>query len=232
MTESTVRDHVDVVCGLAAVSGRHVVDVGCGDGWLARALAARGAVVVGVECGAAPLVAARVEPRVGGERYVEGRGESLPLPDSCADVVVYLNSLHHVPPDRQADALDEAARVLRPGGSLVAVEPLAEGPFFELTRVVEDESAVRAHAYRVLQAGADHGLDLVDEVHYLRPVRLDGFDALRRLLLAADAGRRAALERHETELRRCFDAAPRHDDGTTELLAPTRANLLVRRAAG
>ncbi len=44
---------------------------------------------------------------------------------------MFFNSLHHVPIEHQARALQEAARALRPGGLLCAIEPFAEGPHFE-----------------------------------------------------------------------------------------------------
>src|SRR3954469_25166491 len=74
-----------------------VVDVGCGDGSLVRHLARRGARAVGVEIGQEPLERARARPPVGGERYEQGGPQSLPLDAASADVVVFANSLHHVP---------------------------------------------------------------------------------------------------------------------------------------
>lgn len=46
-----------IVAACAVTSGMRVLDVGCGEGWLARALAERGADVVGVDA-SAPLIAA------------------------------------------------------------------------------------------------------------------------------------------------------------------------------
>lgn len=43
-------------------------------------------------------------------------------------------------------SLAEAARVIRPGGLLIVMEPLAEGGFFDALRIVEDETAVRVAA--------------------------------------------------------------------------------------
>lgn len=68
----------------------------------------------------------------GGGVLVRGVGERLPFAGGTFDLVLFFNSLPHVPPGAQAAALAEAARVLRTGGDLVVVEPPAGGPGFDL----------------------------------------------------------------------------------------------------
>ena len=81
---------------LVPVTGRQVVDVGCGDGWLVRRLAQRGATVVGVEPAETALAAAGAAPAVTGERYLRAGAEALPLADRSCDAAIFFNSLHHV----------------------------------------------------------------------------------------------------------------------------------------
>jgi SAM-dependent methyltransferase len=50
------------------------------------------------------------------------------------DFVIALNFLEHLGKDQLLDVLREAARVLRPGGTMVAMVPNAESPFGMLTR--------------------------------------------------------------------------------------------------
>ncbi len=58
-----------------------------------------------------------------------GRAGELDLPDRSFDVVLYRLVLHHIAfQGPLAPAFDEAARLLRPGGSLIAVEPGAWHP--------------------------------------------------------------------------------------------------------
>ena len=117
LTEAAVpprRRHLDVLRELLDPAGKRVIDVGCGDGALARALTREGARVTGVEIDGTMLAPALAALPAGDERYVEGRGESLPFADESADVVIYFNSLHHVPAGLQAKALAEARRVLVP----------------------------------------------------------------------------------------------------------------------
>jgi SAM-dependent methyltransferase len=66
---------------------------------------------------------------VPGVLAVEGRGESIPLPDECADAVLASSSWHWMDP---VPTLREVGRVLVPGGTLAALwsGPDPEGPFF------------------------------------------------------------------------------------------------------
>jgi ubiquinone/menaquinone biosynthesis C-methylase UbiE len=93
---------------------RRVLDVGCGTGVLAAALAARGARVWALDAEPAMLAVAR-ERIPSGVGLKEGRAEALPFKDGWFDRVVMRLSLHLF--DRRA-ALVEARRVLGPDGRL------------------------------------------------------------------------------------------------------------------
>lgn len=124
--ETGFNDLADrTVLGLVGeVAGLDALDIGCGEGRGARALARAGARVTGVEPTAALLAAARDrEAQDGlGVRYLAAGAEDLgTLDDASFDLAVAVLVLHHV--DRLDDALREAARVLRPGGRLAVVVP-------------------------------------------------------------------------------------------------------------
>ncbi|HEB79365.1 MAG TPA: class I SAM-dependent methyltransferase, partial [Rhodospirillales bacterium] len=148
------RHNGDMLIETLGLDGKRVADVGCGNGSLARLMVRHGAEVIGVECNPVQLEKAFAEPPAGGETYVSGRAEDLPLEDGSMDIVVFFNSLHHVAVDRQAAAITEAARALKTGGLLYAAEPLAEGPHFELMKPVHDETVVRARALEAIRNAA------------------------------------------------------------------------------
>lgn len=102
--------------GLGEVQGLNVLDVGCGGGLLAEELAGAGANVVGVDPSEGSLSAAREHAHAAGLDidYRSGVAEALPVDDGWADAVVCCDVLEHV--DDVANAVAEAARVLRPGG--------------------------------------------------------------------------------------------------------------------
>ncbi len=182
---------------------RDVVDVGCGNGALVRELTGLGARVVGIEISDEKLVAARAADD-GDARYLVGRAEQLPLDDASTDLVVFRASLHHVPIDRIGEALAEAARVLRPGGLVYAAEPLADGDFYALVSIVDNEDDVRDAAQRAL-AQPPAGLRQVAVEQYELSMPLAGLESLRRRMVAVDPSRAAAFETHRDELQRRYE---------------------------
>lgn len=215
------------------LKGRRVADIGCGDGGIARFMTREGAHVTGVDNNPVQLGrAAKAEP-AGDERYVEGTGEEMPLPDASADVVVFMNSLHHVPVGRQDDALKEAARVLVDGGDLYIAEPLAEGPQFEMTRPVEDETEIRAAAYEAIGRAAQYGFEPVFEKRHLQTRTVKSFEALREGHVAINPARAARFDALEPEMRAAFArVATPLPEGGFELVQPIRTNLFRRRPRG
>jgi SAM-dependent methyltransferase len=98
------------------LDGGPVVEVGVGTGLVAMALAGLGVPVVGVDISAEML--RRAYERLG-PRLARGDARHLPLRDASVAGVVFPISLHVVGGIDAAFA--EAARVLRPGGRVVAV---------------------------------------------------------------------------------------------------------------
>lgn len=108
------------------VAGKRVLDYGCGDGRYAGKLAEMGAAeVVGIDSSEAMIELARARGAGAGPTPVSfsvASGLSLPFPPASFDLVFAYFVLHHFP-DMPA-AIREIARVLAPGGHLVATTSL------------------------------------------------------------------------------------------------------------
>ena len=217
-----------VLLRLVPVSGRDVVDIGCGTGVLVRALTARGARVTGVEISESQLAAAIRDDDGSGARYVVGLGQRLPLADASVDVVVFMRTLHHVPPADMLSALGEARRVLRPGGAVYIAEPLAEGDFFELTSLVEDEREVRAAAQRAIADAAEAGLDRVEGLEYDVRLCLAGLHAFVARLVSVDPARGELFEERRALVADAFArlGEPGERAGERCFLVPMRVDVL------
>jgi len=213
---------------LVPPSGRDVVDVGCGGGELVRALTERGARVTGVEISESQMAGAVEQDDGRGARYLVGRAERLPLDDASTDIVVFMRSLHHVPADDLGGALAEARRVIRPGGAVYVAEPLAEGDFFELTRLVEDEVEVRAAAQAAVADAGRAGLDRATTVDYDVPLSIAGVPALRARVVAVDPARASRFDERSAELTAAFErlGEPGERAGERRFLQPMRADVL------
>jgi SAM-dependent methyltransferase len=178
------------------VGARRVLDVGCGEGQVARRVAALGAgFVAGVDPTAAQVAVAQA--RGGGPRYARGSAEALPWATGAFDAVVVCLVLEHVEPFEPAIA--EIARVLSPGGKFVLLlnHPLLQTPesgfvidhdlgeqYWRLGAYLADDNALEEVApgveltflhrplYRYVNALAEHGL-LIE--HMDEPAPPDGF---------------------------------------------------------
>lgn len=89
-----------------------VLDLGAGEGQIARLIAADGARVVGVDPTWSQMEVA--QQRGGGADYAVAAAAELPHPDDAFDAVVACLVFEHIDPLEPAVA--EVARVLRPGG--------------------------------------------------------------------------------------------------------------------
>lgn len=112
---------------LQYLAGRErVLDVGAGEGQIARALAQAGAEVVGLDPTMAQIRTA--DERAGGPVYALGVSDRLPVRSSSFDGAVVCLVYEHI--DTLEESLAEVARVLRPGGRLVLIinHPLFQTP--------------------------------------------------------------------------------------------------------
>ncbi|MBA3539465.1 MAG: 3-demethylubiquinone-9 3-O-methyltransferase [Deltaproteobacteria bacterium] len=91
-----------------------VLDIGCGAGFLANDLAARGHRVAGLDAAEDNLAVARLRDATGSVTYQRGDAYALPYADASFDVVCALDLLEHV--EDPARVIAEVARVLTPSG--------------------------------------------------------------------------------------------------------------------
>jgi ubiquinone/menaquinone biosynthesis C-methylase UbiE/DNA-binding MarR family transcriptional regulator len=102
---------------------RELLDIGTGTGRMLEILAPRAEHAIGIDASREMLTIARVNLERAGLRNCsirQGDMYQLPLPGASFDTVVIHQVLHYA--DRPAEAVREAARVLRAGGRLVIVD--------------------------------------------------------------------------------------------------------------
>jgi ubiquinone/menaquinone biosynthesis C-methylase UbiE len=152
----TLRDELDLLADLVPLTGQRIIELGCGNARLARALLQRhaGSQLVGLEVDAVQHAKNIANPQ---ERllFMAGSAEAIPFPDASFDGAMMLKSLHHVPLDGMDQALTEVARVLKPGGWFYVSEPIFGGALNEIVRLYNDENTVR----RAAQAALDRALE-------------------------------------------------------------------------
>lgn len=101
--------------------GTWAADIGAGTGFMSAGLVQQGVKVIAVDQSAAMLDQMRVNFRsASGIEYRVGESESLPVDDQAVDYAFANMYLHHV--ERPAKAIQEMARILKPGGRLVITD--------------------------------------------------------------------------------------------------------------
>lgn len=209
-----------------ALDGLHVLDVGSGDGSLVRYLTRHGSHATGLECGAAQLEKARSYPLEGNEVYVEGVGQDLPFEDATFDAAIFSNSLHHIPAEHMMAALGEAARVIKPDGTVYVAEPVAAGSGFEVHAPIDDETDVRATAYGAIQRAANIGLREEREILFDTSYHYTDFDEMKDETIRIDPTRREIIAAMEGDLRATFDRLGVPDEKGVRFDQPMRVNVL------
>jgi 2-polyprenyl-3-methyl-5-hydroxy-6-metoxy-1,4-benzoquinol methylase len=142
--EAALRFHAsaefsEVLALVGGVRGKTVVDIGAGNGMASYAFARSGAAeVYAIEPDDSPLVGRTAMRRVIDGlpiRSIDAFGEDLPLADGSVDVAYCRATLHHV---RELDPfIAECARVLKPGGVLLACREHVAENARELARFLE-----------------------------------------------------------------------------------------------
>jgi 2-polyprenyl-6-hydroxyphenyl methylase / 3-demethylubiquinone-9 3-methyltransferase len=169
---------LDWIDSLAPLSGKRVVDVGCGGGILADSMARRGADVLGIDLATQALKVAQLHAVEAGTPHVAYREVAAEVlaeeePERF-DVVTCMEMLEHVPDP--ASVVAACARLARPGGSVF---------FSTINR--------NAKAFAFAIVGAEHVLKLLPKgtheyAKFLRPSEVAAWCRAASLELAATRG--------------------------------------------
>ncbi len=183
---------------------RRVVDLGAGTGILTRVLLRIGYEVVPVEPD--PAMRAKLAATTPGIDPLDGRAESIPLPDGSADAIMAGQAYHWFDQDV---AHREAARVLRPGGVFAPIWNVRDHdvPWVRrLTAIAED---AREHDGGVFNGEVEHDFGPefgpVERAHFRHEVpmtadRLVMLVASRSYYITATPEKRASIEAAVREL--------------------------------
>lgn len=209
-----MADHLDELFEyFGGVAGKQIIDIGSGAGWLVRRLSEGGAECFGVEVSPTLLEQAVAADAANADRYLHGEGQDLPFDDDRFDAAVFSMSLHHVPSTDLGVALGEAMRVVRSGGHVHIVEPVAAGLGHEVDALVDDETTVRALAQQAVNEAASDSFTEVLTREVSMGSSYADVASYENILVGIDPDRATAFAERADEVRAAFHAnAQPHDD--------------------
>lgn len=123
LSDYTARPQVMALC--EPLAGKHVLDLGCGEGYCSRMLRRRGAEVVGLDVSERMIELARqaelAQPL--GIRYDTADAVTADLGNASVDLVVAVFLFNYLGVDQMHKTMANVHRMLRPGGSFVFAVP-------------------------------------------------------------------------------------------------------------
>ncbi|MFI6541117.1 class I SAM-dependent methyltransferase [Nonomuraea sp. NPDC050547] len=147
MWNHNIAFHPFVLANVPADCAR-ALDVGCGDGLLARKLSALSRHVTGVDVSPEMIAEARA---IGGRPdYLQADFLASDLPESSYDFVTTVTTLHHMDFE---PALTGMARLLRPGGRLVVIGIATNATLLDW--VIDGMSVVKHQIVSRVHGGAE-----------------------------------------------------------------------------
>lgn len=180
------NEELDLLNALVPLQAQQIIELGCGNARLARQLLKRWSLcrITGFEVDAVQHAKNLATPQ-DGLTFVAAGAQAVPLADASVDLALMLKSLHHVPMVAMDQALEEVARVVRPGGFLYVSEPIYGGALNALVRLYNDEGLVRPAAQAALDralANGQHWAEIAER-RFAQEVHFASFDDFAQRML-------------------------------------------------
>lgn len=193
------------------------LDVGCGAGEKTSYIADHLGPTVGIDPDTRLIRAAHAKYSRGNLSFRVARAESLCFAAASFMTVFFNESLHHVPVDRQVEALHEGHRVLTARGRLIITEPIqGSGTFGQILKLYLDEKEQKQKALKALETVMATAFRLQARSDIRVEYRYQGFEDFYTFyaMTRPEAGANPALK---SETRERFDRCRRNSVGDTIL---------------
>lgn len=178
-SQTTLCNEVKLMLATLPFDGACVLELGCGRAEKTRTLAETGRVkrIVALEVDTIQHGRNLEITDLPGVEFLLGGAEAIPAASESFDIVMMFKSLHHVPVACMDQALNEIARVLKPGGLAWISEPVYAGDLNEVFRLFHDEKIVREAAFAaVCKAVSDGRLVLEKQLFFNTRSQFDSFE--------------------------------------------------------
>lgn len=224
------NEELDLLNALVPLQAQQIIELGCGNARLARQLLKRWPLcrITGFEVDAVQHAKNLATPQ-DGLTFVAAGAQAVPLADASVDLALMLKSLHHVPMVAMDQALEEVARVVRPGGFLYVSEPIYGGALNALVRLYNDEGLVRPAAQAALDralANGQHWAEIAER-RFAQEVHFASFDDFAQRMLYPSFSDHRIDDAMLARVRVAFE--PHCDGQGADFVRPMHVRLLHRK---
>jgi len=171
-----VLSDLDVIDQCLRPDGQFLIDAGCGNMHLSKALAKRGAHVLAIDPDPIQAEKNRAADIVANVGFAETGADHIPVENQSVHGVLFPYSLHHVPATLYEAVFAEVLRVLKPEGFVYIMEPVASGDLNEVTRLFHEEGPVREAAQSAIETLAIPLFSQVDVIEYSTRIKYDSWE--------------------------------------------------------
>lgn len=171
-----VLTDLEVIDQCLQPDGQFLIDAGCGNMHLSKALAKRGANVLAIDPDPIQAEKNRSADIVANVGFAETGADQIPVENQSVHGVLFPYSLHHVPATLYEAVFAEVLRVLKPEGFVYIMEPVASGDLNEVMRLFHDEGPVREAAQSAIETLAIPQFSQVDVIEYSTSNTFDSWE--------------------------------------------------------
>lgn len=209
--------------------GSRVLELGCGRAWMTRILAEKFSpeIIIATEVDRIQHQKNLLIDDLPNVSFELCSATEINQPDATIDVVIMLKSLHHVPVDLMDQAMDEIARVLKPGGLAYISEPVYAGELNNILKLFNDEREVRLAAFNTISMAVERKiLDLDEQIFFNAPGHYRDFAHFEQRMLKVTHTEHNISNELYRQIKKAFMQHMTQEGAF--FLKPTRVDLLRR----
>ena len=209
-------------------SRKTILDIGCGSGWFSMWSYNQGSYRVhAIDPQSSQIKIAKSNSISKNIKFEVGRAENLKFEVDKFDIVFFFNSLHHVPKEFMYKSIEEAKRVCKDGGILYVIEPVADGSFNQILKIIDDEKEIRFQAYETIKDFCKKNLLLNNELYYKETKKFKDFSEFYTMITSANEKRKKIMENNIDEVKFNFNSLSKYINNRYIFIQPMRMNKIL-----
>lgn len=216
----------EILLNELSFKGKKVLDVGCGNGWFSQWASNKGGIVDAIDPSKEQIEEAKSKDINNSINFIRAGAESINDLKKLYDLIVFFNSLHHIPIDIMAKSINYCKSKISNNGKIFIIEPIAKGKFHDFVKNIDDETKVRCEAYKVIKNCKKYRLEIIKELMYDEVKIFNSGNDCINFLSKVDDNRVSYIEENKKFLLNEFNNLSNYSNNKYQFIQPMRLNIL------